>query len=84
MDERLAVEKLIQQIKQYAAGRASDVARGAETPRLAALLVQKYGHGAVNAVATIFLGQLLQIRVVQKKPPNVGGFFMCDGSLRLP
>ncbi|HBQ6954514.1 TPA: hypothetical protein L8O79_001759 [Klebsiella pneumoniae] len=31
-----------------------DVARGAETPRLAALLVQKYGKGVVDALAVVF------------------------------
>lgn len=54
MDEKLAVERLVQQGKDYAAGRASDVARGAETPRLAALLLQKYGRGVVDAVSEIF------------------------------
>lgn len=54
MDEQFAIERLVQQVKEYAAGRAKDVARGAETPRLAALLVQKYGRGVVDAVATVF------------------------------
>jgi len=54
MDEQIAVERLVQQVRQYAAGRASDVSRGAETPRLAALLVQKYGRGVVDAVAAIY------------------------------
>lgn len=54
MNQELAVERLIQQVKEYAYGRAKDVARGAETPRLAALLVQKYGRGVVDAVATVF------------------------------
>ncbi|WP_233584988.1 hypothetical protein [Aquabacterium soli] len=50
----MAVELLVAQVKDYASDRAKDVARGAETPRLAALLVQKYGRGVVDAVATIF------------------------------
>ncbi len=54
MDEQFAVEHLIGQVKEYARGRASDVERGAETPRLAALLLQKYGRGVVDAVSTIF------------------------------
>ncbi|RRS01188.1 hypothetical protein EIP75_21675 [Aquabacterium soli] len=54
MDEQMAVELLVAQVKDYASDRAKDVARGAETPRLAALLVQKYGRGVVDAVATIF------------------------------
>lgn len=54
MDEQIAVERLVQQVKDYANGRTKDVARGAETPRLAAVLVQKYGRGVTDAVATIF------------------------------
>lgn len=54
MDEQMAIERLVHQVKDYASGRAKDVARGAETPRLAALLVQKYGRGVVDAVAAIF------------------------------
>lgn len=54
MDEQVAVERLVGQVKDYANGRAKDVARGAETPRLAALLVQKYGRGVVDAVSAIF------------------------------
>lgn len=40
-------------MKDYAKSRANDVARGAETPRLAALLLQKYGRGVVDAVAVM-------------------------------
>lgn len=54
MDEKIAVYRIVQKVKDYADGRAMDVARGAETPRLAALLVQKYGLGIVDAVAAIF------------------------------
>jgi len=54
MDEQMAIEQLVRQVRDYASGRAKDVARGAETPRLAALLVQKYGRGVVDAVAVIF------------------------------
>lgn len=54
MDKQIAVERLVQQVRQYAAGRASDVARGAETSQLAALLVQKYGRGVVDAVVVIY------------------------------
>lgn len=57
MDEQFAVEHLVRQVREYANGRASDVARGAETPRLAALLVQKYGRGVVDAVAAIYDSQ---------------------------
>jgi hypothetical protein len=54
MEEQLAVEQLVHKVREYASERAKDVARGAETPRLAALLVQKYGRGVVDAVGVIF------------------------------
>ena len=54
MDENIAIERLVRQVKEYANGRAKDVARGAETPQLAALLVQKYGLGVIDAVATVY------------------------------
>ncbi len=54
MDKDQTLELLVRQIRDYAAARASDVARGAETPYLAALLVQKYGQGVADAAATIF------------------------------
>jgi hypothetical protein len=47
-------EKYIKLIKDYAAGRASDVKRGAETPWLAATLLQKYGTGIVDAVICFY------------------------------
>jgi hypothetical protein len=54
MNEQTAVEQLTGKVKLYATGRARDVARGAETAQLAALLLQKYGLGIVEAVSTIF------------------------------
>lgn len=54
MDEQAAVERLTVRLAEYAGGRAADVARGAETPRLAALQLQKYGRGMAEAVAVIF------------------------------
>ncbi|MFB8378119.1 hypothetical protein [Paenibacillus taichungensis] len=54
MDEELVIDKLILEVKDYANGRAKDVARGAESPRLAALLLQKYGLGVISAVSLIF------------------------------
>lgn len=54
MDAKYAVENLVREIREYAAGRASDVVRGAETPYLAALLLQKYGLGVAKAVEVIF------------------------------
>lgn len=37
------------ELQEYASGRQKDVARGAETPELAALLVEKYGYGLAKA-----------------------------------
>jgi hypothetical protein len=37
-------------LKSYAESRKRDVARGAETPELAGLLVQKYGYGLAKAL----------------------------------
>lgn len=46
-----AIERdVIADIRSYAASRASDVARGAETPELAALLVEKYCDGLCRAL----------------------------------
>ena len=36
---------------RYAESRKKDVARGAETPELAALLVQKYGYGLADSAS---------------------------------
>ncbi|MGH9159618.1 MAG: hypothetical protein ACRD2X_06490 [Vicinamibacteraceae bacterium] len=46
-----AIERdVIEEIRLYAQGRARDVARGAETPELAALLVDKYCQGMAKAL----------------------------------
>jgi hypothetical protein len=50
----LAVKRLVQQVQSYAKSRAGDVARGAETPQFAALLVRTYGRGIAEAAATAF------------------------------
>lgn len=54
MDEQTAVALLTKKVREYAQARQQDVARGAERPRLAALLVQKYGLGIVDTVALLF------------------------------
>ncbi len=54
MDEQTAVALLTEKVREYAQARQQDVARGAERPRLAALLVQKYGRGIVDAVALLY------------------------------
>lgn len=43
------VGRMIAEIERYATGRKSDVARGAETPALASLMVEKFGYGLMKA-----------------------------------
>ncbi len=49
-----AREDILRKLADYAQGRKSDVARGAETPHLAALLLQKYGYGLCDAFGEVF------------------------------
>lgn len=44
-------QRLAEEIRSHASSRMNDVARGAETPELAALLVEKYGMGLAKAAA---------------------------------
>ena len=44
-------QRLAEEIKSHALSRMRDVARGAETPELAGLLVEKYGMGLAKAAA---------------------------------
>lgn len=53
MNNKRILEELIFKIKEYAEGRASDVANGLETPRFAALLLQKYAYGIADAVRVL-------------------------------
>ena len=41
---------MLGEIEAYAASRKNDIARGAETPELAALFVEKYGAGLAKAL----------------------------------
>lgn len=50
MERKIILDRCIYEIKEYAKGRISDVKRGAETPRLAALMLEKYVIGFVNAI----------------------------------
>jgi hypothetical protein len=54
IDEALVVTQLVALLRDCAKSRQADVVRGAETPRLAALIVQKYGRGMAATVATLF------------------------------
>jgi len=61
MDSKIILERCINEVKEYAKGRFSDVKRGAETPRLAALMLEKYVVGFVNALRCIERDQNLNI-----------------------
>lgn len=52
--EKYALEQLAIRVKDYASVRTKNVARGAETPTLAALLLQQYALGIQDSVAIIF------------------------------
>jgi hypothetical protein len=43
-------EQLLEDLEGYGEGRLKDVRRGAETPALAALLLEKYGYGLSQAL----------------------------------
>lgn len=43
-------ERLLADLRRYAAGRRKDIDRGAETRELAGLLVEKYGYGLARAL----------------------------------
>jgi hypothetical protein len=44
------INALIEEIQRYAGNRRSGVARGVETPALAALMLEKFGEGIAKAV----------------------------------
>ncbi|MEN9848691.1 MAG: hypothetical protein RL368_1431 [Pseudomonadota bacterium] len=50
---RVLFELATEEIRNYGYKRASDVKRGAETPALAALLVEKYGQGIAKVLQLI-------------------------------
>lgn len=43
-------ERLLADLRRYAASRRKDIERGAETRELAGLLVEKYGYGLARAL----------------------------------
>ena len=43
-------ERVVDELRAYATSRKADVSRGAESPELAALLVEKYGEGLVKTL----------------------------------
>lgn len=44
-------ERVLAELRRYAANRLKDVARGAETRELAGLLVEKYAYGLAKGLA---------------------------------
>ena len=48
--ESLLIDSLKHKIKEYARGRSKNVKRGLETPKLSALLLEKYAWGFSEAV----------------------------------
>ncbi|SRR6266700_259596 len=42
-------QRLLAEFRDYVQSRRNDVARGAETPELAALIAEKYGYGLAKA-----------------------------------
>ena len=70
MTEQEIVEAVNAEICQYAEGRRKDVARGAETPELAALLVQKYGYGLLQGVR-IVLGRAISNDVLDEEVEKI-------------
>ncbi len=55
--------QLLTEIRSYADGRMSDVSRGAETPELAAVLLEKFGWGMARAVQIIGVDSSLMAEV---------------------
>jgi hypothetical protein len=49
-----ARDAVLRKLTEYAEGRKKDVARCAESPHLAGLMVQKYGYGLCDAFDEIF------------------------------
>ncbi|MDN8102610.1 hypothetical protein [Burkholderia multivorans] len=49
------VGRLIAEVRDYAQGRKSDIARGAESPALASLMVEKFGYGLMKAADVLAL-----------------------------
>lgn len=49
MNQTFIEEELVNKIKEYAKGRTRCVEMGLETPKFAALLLQKYGYGIADA-----------------------------------
>jgi hypothetical protein len=53
-------EHVVADVESYAAARRNDVARGAETVELAAVLVDKYGAGLAKALSIVGVDSSVQ------------------------
>jgi len=53
-------QQVVAEVESYAASRRNDVARGAETAELAAVLVDKYGAGLAKALAITGIDSTVQ------------------------
>lgn len=65
MDEKNVIDKLVQEVINYASSRKKDIVRGVDTPRLAALLLQKYGVGVIDAVSILFDSPSVAVPIYQ-------------------
>jgi hypothetical protein len=69
-----AIEKeVVAHIREYADARMRDVERGAETPALAAVLVDKYGEGMARALGIAGIDSSVQAetdRLVRRIDPD--------------
>jgi len=54
MENQIALERLVQQVKAYANELTERVARGADSPSRATQKLRQYGHGVADAVIMIF------------------------------
>jgi hypothetical protein len=55
--------QLTEEIRTYAEGRKRDIERGAETPELASLMVEKFGYGMAKAAHIIGLDSKIMAEV---------------------
>lgn len=57
----IVLERCLREIQEYADGRKSDIERGAETPRLAALMLEKFVYGMAKGFKQFEDGETIAI-----------------------
>lgn len=57
----IVLERCLGEIQEYANGQKSDIKRGAETPRLAALLLEKFVYGMAKGFKQFEDGETIAI-----------------------